>query len=85
MSLFGGKKGTGGRTARKQKKRANKKGGKSCRGNRGRRTGRKTTRKQGQKGGMFGAMSAVAKTALVPFGLFAAQKMVQRRRRTSRR
>ena len=83
MKLFGGKKGIRGRTARKQKKTANKKGGKSCRVNRRRRTGRRTARKQ--KGGMLGAMSAVAKTALVPFGLFAAQKMVQRRRRTSRR
>lgn len=79
MKLFGGKKGTRGKTARKHKKTSAKRGGKSCKGNRGRRTARK------QKGGMFGAMSAVAKTALVPFGLFAAQKMVQRRRRTSRR
>lgn len=82
MKLFGGKKGTRGKTAHKQKKTSTKRGGKSCKGNRGRRTGRKTRK---QKGGMFGTMSAVAKTALVPFGLFAAQKMVQRRRRTSRR
>jgi hypothetical protein len=85
MKLYGGKKGTRGKTARKHKKTANKKGGKSCKGKRGRLTGRKTTRKQKQKGGMFGTMTAVAKTALVPFGLFAAQKMVQRRRRTSRK
>lgn len=30
-----------------------------------------------QNGGMAGTLTAIAKTALVPFGLFAAQKMLQ--------
>lgn len=38
-----------------------------------------------QKGGFGGAFASIVKTALVPFGIFAAQKMVQSRKTKSRR
>jgi hypothetical protein len=46
---------------------------------------RKTARRHHKKGGMFGALSGMVQTALVPFGLYAAQKIVQRRKKTARK
>lgn len=46
---------------------------------------RKTARRHHKKGGMFGALSGMVQTALVPFGLYAAQKMIQRRKKTARK
>lgn len=48
--------------------------GKSRRGNK--RAGNKRRTAKKQLGG-FGALSGIMQTALVPFGLYAAQKMVQ--------
>lgn len=56
-----------------------KKGGKrSCAA--GGRKSRRTHRKRGGAG-MVRGLEGIVKTALVPFGLFAAQKTVQRRRK----
>ena len=77
MNLFGGKKN---RTKRVKKgKTVNKKGGRKGRTNR-----RRTVRRR-QAGGMLGTMSSVAKTALVPFGLFAAQRLLRKSKKTARK
>lgn len=60
-------------------KRMAKKGGKSCMAG-GRKSRRRTHRKRGGAG-MVRGLEGIVKTALVPFGLFAAQKSVQRRRK----
>lgn len=80
MNLFGGKKNRTNRTNRVKKgKTVNKKGGRKGRTNR-----RRTVRRR-QAGGMIGTMSSVAKTALVPFGLFAAQRLLRRSKKTARK
>lgn len=43
-----------------------------------RKAGRRTARRHHKKGGMFGALSGIVQTALVPFGLYGAQKLMQR-------
>ncbi len=65
-------------------RRSSRKGGMSCGSKKmhkkgGRRT-RRTHRKRGGAG-MVRGLEGIVKTALVPFGLFAAQKTVQRRRK----
>lgn len=46
---------------------------------------RKTARRHHKKGGMLAALSGMVQTALVPFGLYAAQKMVQRGKKHTRK
>lgn len=86
--LLGGKTKKHGRKARRShrkggkscgSKRMYKKGGSSC----GKMGGRKTRRTHKKRGGagMVSGLEGLVKTALVPFGLFAAQKTVQRRRK----
>jgi hypothetical protein len=78
MKLLGGRKNRTNRRVKKGKT-ANKKGGKRARTNR-----RRTVRRK-QAGGMLGTMSSVAKTALVPFGLFAAQRLLRKSKKTGRK
>lgn len=63
-------------------KRMHKKGGMGCSSKKmmGGRKSRRTHRKRGGSG-MVRGLEGLVKTALVPFGLFAAQKTVQRRRK----
>lgn len=77
FALKGGKKRTSHRRTGKKPSHTRSAGKKGSR-----RNGRKARRThRRQRGGMFGSLTAVAKTALVPFGLLAAQKMLQRSRK----
>lgn len=58
------------------KRRGNRRAGTKKRGH-----GKRRTHKQ--KGGFGGALASIVQTALVPFGIFAAQKMVQSRKNKS--
>lgn len=71
--MFGGRKSR--RVNRKSKgkgKTGKKHGGKNT-------TRRNKRASRRQRGGTFAGLAGIAKTALVPFSLFAAQKMLQRR------
>lgn len=69
-----------------------KKGGMSCYagGSKSRRHhkrggARKTARRHVKKGGMMTTLSGMVQTALVPFGLYGAQKFVQRGKKSEKR
>lgn len=71
--MFGGRKSRRvNRKSRGKGKTGRKHGGKTA-SRRNKRHSRK------QRGGTFAGLAGIAKTALVPFSLFAAQKMLQRR------
>lgn len=46
---------------------------------------RKTARRHHKRGGMLGALSGMVQTALVPFGLYGAQKWLQRGKRSEKK
>lgn len=46
---------------------------------------RKTARRHHKRGGMFGTLSSIVQSALVPFGLYGAQKWLQRRKKSEKK